>query len=363
MRNILCLLVIAAIATQAHAQPTFWVSTRGAGPHHIDEFNEDGTGTGNAFDQVAGAQASAWGYRDGMADRNGHLYWGWDGGVAMHFMDGSGGTQIISGSAPGGVGTYRAMAYDPSGDRGNGSFWVQSFTTGMCEVTMTGDLIRSWPNNGTVVYGFAFDDFDSNVWAHEGLGDVVKIDVTTGNTIPSTRFPSGFPNPGAPGGLSGFHDGTGRMAALMQGSPDLWGIYDTSGGFTGPYDVEIVTGENGNLGIAGAFFDFHPRCFFVGICGDTNCDGLYNGGDIDPFFVALAQPAVWVATYPNCDLVCAADINGDGLVNGGDIDPFFVAILLGVCPSPSPIPPPARDLQITDFNRPANPPANDVQSP
>ena len=360
MRNFLCLLVIAAIATQAHAQPTFWVSTRGAGPHHIDEFNEDGSGTGNAFDQVAGAQASAWGYRDGMADRNGHLYWGWDGGVAMHLMDGSGGTQIISGSAPGGVGTYRAMAYDPSGDRGNGSFWVQSFTTGMCEVTMTGDLIRSWPNNGTVVYGFAFDDFDSNVWAHEGLGDVVKIDVTTGNTIESTRFPTAFPLPAGPGGLSGLHDGTGRMAALSQGSPDLWGIYDTSGGFTGPYDCEIVTGENGNLGIA---VTNTGGCYCCDqICGDANCDGLYNGGDIDPFFVALANPGLWEATYPNCDLLCVADINGDGAANGGDINPFFLALGAGRrCPL-SPTPPPARDSN-TDFNRPANPPANDVESP
>ena len=61
-------------------------------------------------------------------------------------------------------------------------------------------------------------------------------------------------------------------------------------------------------------------------CGDTNCDGLFNGGDIDPLFVAIANPAVWEATYPLCELLCAADINGDGAVNGGDIDPFFLAI-------------------------------------
>ncbi|MCH8807490.1 MAG: hypothetical protein IH986_15590 [Planctomycetes bacterium] len=357
MRNICCLLIVAAITTQAYAQPTVWVSARGAGPHHIDEFHMIGGGTGNSFDQVAGAQGSAWGYRDGMADRAGHLYWGWDGGVAMHDTDGSNGTQIISGSAPGGVGTYRAMAYDPAGDGGNGSFWVQSFTTGMAEVTMTGGLIRSWPNNGTVVYGFAFDDTDSNVWAHEALGDVVKIDVTTGNTIESTRFPTAFPLPAGPGGLSGLHDGTGRMAALSQGSPDLWGIYDTSGGFTGPYDVEIVTGENGNLGIVVAMGG--DPCFGQ-ICGDANCDGRFNGADIDPFFLALGNPRLWEATYPNCDLLCVADINRDGAANGGDIDPFFLAF--HGC-NPSPIPPPARDLEFTNFNRPANPPANDVQSP
>ena len=352
MRKTLCLLVFAAIATQAYAQTTVWVSTRGTGPHHIDEFDLTGAGTGNSFDQVAGAQASAWGYRDGMADRAGHLYWGWDGGVARHDADGSNGTQIISGSAPGGVGTYRAMAYDPAGDGGNGSFWVQSFGSGMAEVTMTGGLIRSWPNNGTVVYGFAFDDTDSNVWAHDALGDVVKIDVTTGNMIESTRFPTGFTSFVAQGGLSGIHDGTGRMAAVSQGIPDEWGIYDTSGSFTGPFVIGL---GSGSLDIAVALAAAKPCA--GQICGDANCDGLFNGADIDPFFVAVGQPAVWVATYPNCDILCVADINDDGFVNGGDIDPFF----LGHCYRPSPPPPLARDLGFSNFNRPANPPANDVQ--
>ncbi|MCH8807362.1 MAG: hypothetical protein IH986_14940, partial [Planctomycetes bacterium] len=99
MKHIIGLMVVAAIATQAFAQPTVWVSTRGVGPHIITEFDMTGAGTGRIIDQVAGAQPSAWGYRDGAADRNGHLYWGWDNvgivaGVAQHNMDGSGGTQI-----------------------------------------------------------------------------------------------------------------------------------------------------------------------------------------------------------------------------------------------------------------------------
>ncbi len=222
---------------------------------------------------------------------------------------------------------------------------------------MTGGLIKSYPNNGTVAYGFAFDDTDSNVWVHEALGDVVKIDVTTGNTIESTRFFTGFINIVAQGGMTGLHDGTGRMAALSQGTPDEFGIYDQAGGFTGPYDVEIVTGENGNLGIA--VTNMGGGACVGQICGDANCDGMFNGADIDPFFLALGNPRLWEATYPNCDILCVADINDDGFVNGGDIDPFF----LGHCFRPSPPPPPASDLQITEFNRPANPPANDVQSP
>ncbi|MCH8807360.1 MAG: hypothetical protein IH986_14930 [Planctomycetes bacterium] len=72
----------------------------------------------------------------------------------------------------------------------------------------------------------------------------------------------------------------------------------------------------------GGHIDF---CFGL-LCGDTNCDGLFNGGDIDAFFFALADPAQWETRFPLCDLLCAADINGDARVNGGDIDPFFRAL-------------------------------------
>jgi hypothetical protein len=61
--------------------------------------------------------------------------------------------------------------------------------------------------------------------------------------------------------------------------------------------------------------------------GDTNCDGAVNGFDIDPFVLALTDPAAYAAQFPECDL-STADVNGDGTVNGFDIDPF-VALLTG----------------------------------
>ncbi len=62
--------------------------------------------------------------------------------------------------------------------------------------------------------------------------------------------------------------------------------------------------------------------------GDSNCDGLVNNGDIDPFVVAVsAGQAAWEALPTStCDFFCANDVNNDGLVNNGDIDPF-VALL------------------------------------
>ena len=56
--------------------------------------------------------------------------------------------------------------------------------------------------------------------------------------------------------------------------------------------------------------------------GDLNCDGVFNGADIDPFFLALGDPPGYAAAFPDCDSTLG-DINGDGSLNGGDIDPFF----------------------------------------
>jgi hypothetical protein len=62
--------------------------------------------------------------------------------------------------------------------------------------------------------------------------------------------------------------------------------------------------------------------------GDLNCDGLINAFDIDPFVLALTDPAAYAAQYPDCDYMLA-DINGDGLVNAFDIDPFVVLLTGG----------------------------------
>ena len=65
--------------------------------------------------------------------------------------------------------------------------------------------------------------------------------------------------------------------------------------------------------------------------GDLNCDGAFNGADIDPFFLVLGDTVRYMATFPNC-CYQLADMNRDGFVNGADIDPFF-ACLGGVgCP-------------------------------
>ena len=61
--------------------------------------------------------------------------------------------------------------------------------------------------------------------------------------------------------------------------------------------------------------------------GDLNCDSVVNPGDIYPFALALGNPAVYEAAYPDCD-INHADTNDDGVRNAFDIDPF-IDLLLG----------------------------------
>jgi endonuclease/exonuclease/phosphatase family metal-dependent hydrolase len=59
--------------------------------------------------------------------------------------------------------------------------------------------------------------------------------------------------------------------------------------------------------------------------GDMNCDGATDFGDINPFVVALSNPALWNQVYPGCELL-NGDVNADGALDFGDINPF-VALL------------------------------------
>jgi hypothetical protein len=61
--------------------------------------------------------------------------------------------------------------------------------------------------------------------------------------------------------------------------------------------------------------------------GDVNCDGAVDAFDIDPFVLALTDPAGYDAAQPDCTRHLA-DTNGDGRVDAFDIDPF-VKLLAG----------------------------------
>lgn len=67
------------------------------------------------------------------------------------------------------------------------------------------------------------------------------------------------------------------------------------------------------------------RCTPPFLLGDLNCDGVTNTFDIDPFVLAITNPAAYAQAYPNCD-INAADCNQDGQINAFDIDAFVAVI-------------------------------------
>jgi len=69
-------------------------------------------------------------------------------------------------------------------------------------------------------------------------------------------------------------------------------------------------------------------CQTATLLGDLNCDGALNTFDIDPFVLALTNPAAYALQYPLCDFLLA-DMNADGAVNTFDIDPFVLALTGG----------------------------------
>ncbi len=57
------------------------------------------------------------------------------------------------------------------------------------------------------------------------------------------------------------------------------------------------------------------------IAVDMNCDGRVDFGDINPYVLALTDPAGYHAQQGFCDTL-NGDINGDGYLNFDDINPF-----------------------------------------
>ncbi len=85
--------------------------------------------------------------------------------------------------------------------------------------------------------------------------------------------------------------------------------------------------------------DIGPACTPTVVCpstgcpgqrGDTNCDGGIDFFDIDPFLLALFNPAQYASTFCGGS-ICAADIDCSGQVDFFDIDPFL-ACLFTACP-------------------------------
>jgi hypothetical protein len=106
-------------------------------------------------------------------------------------------------------------------------------------------------------------------------------------------------------------------------SPDLGQTWNYA--LTGPADRILQNGDtDGWLAIPGDDYTSVP---ITPLIGDMNCDGAVNAFDIDPFVLAIVNPAGYAQQFTHC-YIAGADVNRDGQINAFDIDPF-VGLLTG----------------------------------
>lgn len=134
----------------------------------------------------------------------------------------------------------------------------------------------------------------------------------------------------------------GALAASAQSLDLSWHTID-SGGATfsagGGFELGGTVGQAeagpGASGMTGGGFTLVGG-FWPGAAGgacagfqtcDANCDGVVDFFDIDPFVLALLDPAAYAAGHPGCNTLCVNDVNHDGVVDFFDIDPFVVCVL------------------------------------
>ncbi len=242
---------------------------------------------------------AAWGYHDGCADGD-YVYFGCAYGLTRHDPDGANGIVYINGAAPT-VGTWRALAYDPTGDGGSGSFWVGNLSQSIVEVDRTGAVLTTCTNlDGWSFRGLAYDDKTGMLWGHNSTGpgnaEVWEVDPNTCRTTGVTWSSDYGWDPGnaIQGGLS--MAPSGILYGILQAAPDALFSAETDGTLGGtvspnPRDIETLIGESGVLGIA----------VTSGIAGgDCNTNLVPDECDVPPICVG-----------PDCSLDCNSNLIPD----------------------------------------------------
>ncbi len=102
--------------------------------------------------------------------------------------------------------------------------------------------------------------------------------------------------------------------------------FELSGTIGQPDAGVVMTG--GDYELTGGFWAAPMESASPYYVADLNCDGLLDFFDLDPFVLAITDPAGYVSAYPGCDLMLA-DCNGDGVVDFFDIDAFVELVVGG----------------------------------
>ena len=203
--------------------------------HEIDPFAVGGAVLVNSVPQDAVHSTVSWGVRDMATDGtvliggSGAGFTVWDpatGAPATTVMAANGPQTVVNpvtGPGLASVGTYRAMAFDASGNAGNGSIFTANFGGDFFEVDLAGNILNIFPNANAVAwsaYGCAIDPRTGNLLVNSApnrgiLGEYV-IDRTALTLTDTLRGPTAFSVGalplGAQGGLSMFDFGGNQFA-------------------------------------------------------------------------------------------------------------------------------------------------------
>ncbi|MBK9121440.1 MAG: hypothetical protein IPM18_17815 [Phycisphaerales bacterium] len=115
-------------------------------------------------------------------------------------------------------------------------------------------------------------------------------------------------------------DRLGRVLPVRLGNHMVFAASPPPQGY---FHLTGILNQSSFTGVGGYYLVALHRDAFV--CGDFNCDGLTNFGDISPFILALKDPTGYVAAYPDC----YADFSGSGTVTFADLSPFIDAMKNG----------------------------------
>jgi len=161
----------------------------------------------------------------------------------------------------------------------------------------------------------------STRWVHESTGEHLDmLGVSPGNDV---VIATGWPEPPDSAWVRGYDPENGNLLWQVDLEPEqgLTQINRT---------VRPAFSPNGDTAYLTTWFVGngvgHSYLYAIALResptpGDLNCDGVVNNFDIDPFVLALTDPAGYAQKYPDCDRMLA-DINRDGVVDNFDIDPF-----------------------------------------
>jgi hypothetical protein len=157
---------------------SIWVTARmetGQPNHMLYELKWNSTTSQwdvNQYQQPAGVSTSTWGMRDIAYDGRIHIYSGCEFAnsnntiyafnVVTKKWDSN--FDIVLQSVPTGVSTARALAYDPNGAGGQGTFWLCNWSSVHVEVDRTGTILRQVPNVQQSSYGAAYNPDTKSIW-------------------------------------------------------------------------------------------------------------------------------------------------------------------------------------------------------